>query len=230
MPPRASGCRRALLAAVVAPCLAASVACLAEPAARNGWRPLFDGTSLAQWRGYKQATPPAGWQAIDGALVRVGGGGDLLSVDTYGDFEFAFEWQIAPGGNSGVMFHVSEAFEAPYHTGPEYQILDNDRHADGRLPQTRAGANFALHAPARDLARVGDWNDSRLVVRGADVEHWLNGIRIVHYTRWNDDWRARVAISKFNQWPNYGLEKRGHLVLQDHGDRVSFRNLWIRTK
>lgn len=201
------------------------------PAEQNGWRSLFDGTSLAHWRGYKQPTAPAGWKIRDGAIVRVDGGGDLVSVDTFEDFELEFEWQIAPGGNSGVMFHVSEHFEAPYHTGPEYQILDNERHPDGRLLQTRAGSNFALHAPVRDVAhRAGEWNDGRLVVRGGDVEHWLNGVRVVKYRLWDDEWKARVGISKFNEWPSYGLEKRGHIVLQDHGDRVSFRKIWIMPK
>ena len=198
------------------------------PAERDGWKSLFDGTSLTQWRGYKQPAAPAGWRSVDGTLVRVDGGGDLVSIDTFENFEFAFEWQIAAGGNSGVMFHVSENFEAPYHTGPEYQILDNARHPDGRLPQTRAGSNFGLHAPVRDVAHpAGEWNAARLAVRDGVVEHWLNGVRVVKYRLWDDDWKARVGISKFSQWPNYGLEKRGHLVLQDHGDRVAFRNLWI---
>jgi hypothetical protein len=221
---------RVVLSGLAAALLGASSGCLAAPDAARGWRALFDGRSLAGWRGYQQPAPPAGWKAVDGELVRMGDGGDLVSVESFGDFELAFEWQVAPGGNSGVMFHVSEAHEKPYHSGPEYQILDNDGHPDGRLPVTRAGANFAIHAPIRDMARPGAWNAARLVVRGADVEHWLNGIRIVRYTRWTDEWRARVGISKFNQWPTYGLETRGHLVLQDHGDRVAFRNLWIRTR
>jgi hypothetical protein len=209
--------------------VAAGCRILPAPAADTGWRALFDGRSLAGWRGYRQASAPGGWQAVGGALVRVGDGGDLVTTETFDDFELAFDWQIAAGGNSGVMFHVSEAFEAPHHTGPEYQLIDDDGHPNGRLAETSAGSNFALHAPARHVARAaGGWNESRLVVRGATVEHWLNGVRIVRYARWDDEWRARVAISKFNEWPSYGLERRGHLVLQNHGARVSFRNIWIR--
>jgi hypothetical protein len=127
------------------------------------------------------------------------------------------------------MFRVLEGPEAPYHTGPEMQILDNAKHADGKVPETSAGSNYALHAPIRDVTRpVGSWNVVRLIVNGNQVEHWLNLVRVVAYELGSADWLARVRPSKFNDWPGYGKAPRGHIVLQDHGDVVSFRNLKIR--
>jgi hypothetical protein len=109
------------------------------------------------------------------------------------------------------------------------QILDNAGHADGKVRETTAGSNYALHAPVRDVTRpVGDWNAVRLIVNGSRVEHWLNDVKVVEYELGSADWLARVKPSKFNDWPEYGRATRGHIVLQDHGDEVAFRNLKIR--
>ena len=203
----------------------------ASPASSDdaGWRPLFSGGSTAAWRGYRRPDVPPGWQVVDGALTRVEPAGDLVTVEQFGDFELAFEWRIAPGGNSGVMFHVSEDHEAPWETGPEYQILDDEAHRDGLDPRTSAGANYALHAPEADETRpAGEWNEARLVVRGPHVEHWLNGAKLLEYELWSDDWSQRVAASKFGAMPDYGTRPRGHIVLQDHGARVAYRNIRVR--
>lgn len=195
----------------------------------SDWVSLFDGKTIAHWRGFKMATVPDGWRVIDGAITRTGDGADLVSREQYTNFEFEFEWKVPPGGNSGIMFRVTEALERTYHSGPEYQILDNARHADGKNPLTSAGANYALHAPTRDASRpVGEWNQGRLVVNGTRVQHWLNGEKVVEYELGTPQWAALVKASKFNEWPSYGREPRGHIVIQDHGDRVQFRNLRIR--
>ncbi|HUR27810.1 MAG TPA: family 16 glycoside hydrolase [Planctomycetota bacterium] len=195
----------------------------------SGWRLLFDGVSLAGWRGYKLEGPPAGWRAEGGVLERGDGGGDLATVEEFGDFELELEWQIAPGGNSGVMFHVSEDHGAPYETGPEMQILDNQGHPDGKNPLTSAGANYALDAPPFDATYPpGQWNRARLVVSGPHVEHWLNGHRQCSYELWTSEWQAKVAASKFAKMPAYGKNSTGHIVLQDHGDQVRFRNVRVR--
>lgn len=198
-------------------------------AERTGFTPLFDGETTAGWRGYKQAGCPAGWQVVDGALTRVAEGGDIVTVEEYGDFELELEWRVAPGANSGVMFRVTEDHDYPWETGPECQILDDQAHADGREPLTSAGSNYAMHAPARAAARpAGEWNETRILARGAHVEHWLNGEKIVEYELWSDDWRARVARCKWKDRPDYGQRTRGHIALQDHGDPVAFRALRIR--
>ncbi|MBP6668817.1 MAG: DUF1080 domain-containing protein [Gemmatimonadales bacterium] len=195
----------------------------------GGWTSLFDGRSTAGWRGYHQATVPAGWTVVDGALTRTGEGGDIITVGEYGSFELELEWQVAPGGNSGVMYRVTEEGEYSYHTGPEMQILDDAAHADGLNRLTAAGACYGLYAgPAGVVKPAGEWNTARIVVRGSQVEHWLNGQRVVSYELGSADWTAKVAASKFAQWPGYGRAARGHIALQDHGDRVAFRHIRLR--
>ncbi len=195
-----------------------------------GWRLLFDGRTTAGWRGFRRDTMPSGWQVVDGALTRVTPGGDIVTVDTFASFELALDWKVAPGGNSGIFFHVTEDAAAVYETGPEMQVLDDAGHADGRSRLTAAGANFALHpAPPGVVRPAGEWNHARIVVTGAHVEHWLNGVKVVEYELWTPDWEARVKASKFAQWPGYGRARTGHIALQDHGDRVAYRDIKIRS-
>jgi hypothetical protein len=204
---------------------------LTEADRAAGWRLLFDGESLAGWRGYRREDVPASWKAVDGTLAFSPGtdGGDLITTEEFGNFEFALEWKISPGGNSGIMFRVTEEHNWPWESGAEVQVLDNIGHVDGKNPLTSAGANYALHAPARDVTRpVGEWNEVRLVVDGSHVEHWLNGTKVVEYELWSDEWKALVAGSKFNEMPRYGLATEGHLCLQDHDDPVWYRNIKIR--
>lgn len=195
-----------------------------------GWRLLLDGT-LDAWRGYRREDVPAGWSVGGGTLSFAPGadGGTLITREQFADFELALEWKVAEGGNSGVFYRVTEAERAPYWTGPELQVLDNAGHPDGRTPETSAGANYALHAPAEDVTRpAGEWNEARIVVRGAHVEHWMNGVRIVEYELWTEEWRAAVAATKFAEWPGYGMAAAGHIGLQDHGDPVWYRNIRVR--
>ncbi|MCK6448549.1 MAG: DUF1080 domain-containing protein [Planctomycetes bacterium] len=202
---------------------------LSEEERAAGWRLLFDGKTLAGWKNYGRDEPPVGWSIDDGMLVRVADGGDLVTDELFESFELEFDWWLDPGGNGGVFFHVVDGYDYVWRTGPEYQLLDNDKHADGQNPLTSAGANYALHAPEYDDTRpIGSWNHSRLVVDGAHVEHWLNGEKQCEYELWSDDWKARVATSKFAAMPDYGLAKTGRIALQDHGDRVGFMNLKLR--
>jgi hypothetical protein len=212
---------------IVATCVALGSAVPAA-AQEPGFTSLFDGTSTAAWRGYRSTTLPAGWQVVDGALTRVSSGGDIVTVKEYGDFELRLEWKVAEGGNSGIFYRVSEEYGAPYESGPEMQVLDDARHADGKSRLTSAGAVFGLYPfPAGVVKPAGEWNEVRLVVRGPQVKHWLNGTKI-EYALWTDDWKAKVAGSKFKQWPGYGLSKKGRIALQDHGDRVAYRSIRIR--
>jgi hypothetical protein len=195
----------------------------------NGWKLLFDGKSLAGWRAFHSETPPLGWKVEDGALVRRGAGGDLVTVEQFGDFELNLEWKIAEGGNSGIFFRALTEGDEIWHSAPEMQVLDNARHKDGKVPETSAGSNYALHAPARDVTKpIGEWNAVRLIAKGPHVEHWLNGVKLLEYELWSADWEARVKASKFGKIPMYGRAKRGHIGLQDHGDYVAYRNIKIK--
>ena len=231
--------RRMIAGVLMAVTAAATIAAAAEQntltAAEKagGWKLLFDGKTTTGWRGWKQATAPAGWKAVDGALTRVAKAGDLITVEQYGSFDFTFEWRIAQNGNSGVFFHVAEAQDLPstYTSGPEYQLIDNDGHPDAKNgPDRLAGGNYALHAPVNAVPKpIGEWNQSRLLVNGPHVEHWLNGVKVVDYELWSADWKDRVSRSKFKTMPRYGLEKTGHIALQDHGNEVAFRNLKLKS-
>ena len=191
-----------------------------------GWRLLFDGRTTSGWRGFRQTSMPSGWDVVDGALTRVGGGGDIITVDQFGDFELRLEWRIAPAGNSGIMYRVSEAGEATYFTGPEMQVLDNGGHPDGRSPLSSAGACYGMYAPSSDATRpVGSWNEVRIVAIGPRIEHWLNGTRMVEYEIGSSDWLMRLQSSPFRDLAGYGRAPRGHIALQDHGDRVAFRSI-----
>ena len=197
----------------------------------SGWKLLFDGKTIDQWRGFKQRTVPAGWRVVDGAIAQVADGPDLVSLEEYGGFDFRFEWKVATGANSGVMYHVSETGAETYHTGPEYQVLHNLGHDDGKSPLTSAAACHSLYAPPRDVTRpVGAWNEGRVVITGNHVEHWLNGEKTVSYELGSAEWIAKVAASKFNEWKAFGTFARGRLALQQHGGGVSFRNLKIKVQ
>src|SRR5918992_1321039 len=206
-----------------------SVSTLTDDERAAGWRSLFDGRTTAGWRGYKQATIPSGWQVVDGALTRVGSGGDIITTDQFANFELALEWKVAPGGNSGIFYRVTEEGEAAYHTGPEMQVLDDARHQDGGSPLTSAGSLYGIYAaPAGVVKPAGEWNAVRIVVNGSHVEHWLNGVKVVDYELGSSDWEKRVGEAKFKEWPAYGRAKRGHIALQDHGDWVAYRNIKIK--
>ena len=167
----------------------------------------------------------------DGTLTKAGVQADLISRDEFGDFELEFEWKIAPGGNAGVFYRTSEEYEKVYWSGPEYQLLDDAGHADGRNRLTSAGAAYGLYAPPAGVVRPADqWNQTRLVVRGHHVEHWLNGQKVVEYELESPGWKALVKASKFSEWPHYGLAPRGHIALQgDHTGTLNMRNMRIRT-
>jgi hypothetical protein len=196
----------------------------------DGWRLLFDGASLEGWRGYGREDVPEAWTVEDGTLTLVGEGGDIITEEQFDDFELALEWKVEPGGNSGVFYRAVEGLDWIYQGAPEMQILDDAGHVDGQAEITSAGSNYALHGAPRGVVHpAGEWNEARVVVRGDHVEHWLNGVLVVEYELGSEDWSARVAGSKFAAWPAYGTADRGHIGLQDHGNRVWFRNIKVRT-
>jgi hypothetical protein len=207
-----------------------------SPAGEEGiWETLFDGKSVSKWRGYQKDTLSSLWQIEDGVLTLTRkGGGYIVTRKQYENFELVLDWKIAEGGNSGVLFHVSEdmQYKSPYETGPEVQILDDERHPDakkGNEGTHKAGANYDLMAPLKPAVKpAGEWNNFRLLVKDGHVQHWLNGIKMQDYQLWTKEWQGLVESSKFKTMPDYGKIKKGHITLQDHGDRVWFKDIRIR--
>ena len=195
-----------------------------------GWTLLFDGSTLAGWRGYNApGKPVVGWQVVDGTITRAEHGGDIVTDSVYRDFELSLEWKVPPGGNSGVFYRALETADPIYHSAPEMQVLDDAGHVDGKNPLTSAGAAYGLYAPPAGVVKpAGEWNTARVVVRGNAVEHWLNGQKVVSYELGSADWKAKVAASKFNDWKAYGTGQEGRIGLQDHDDRVQFRSIKLR--
>lgn len=195
-----------------------------------GWRMLFDGETLKGWRGYHSAELPQGWEAVGGTLHFAGRGGDLITVETFADFELTLEWKISEGGNSGIFYLAQPGSENIYMSAPEMQVLDDARHVDGGNPLTSAGAAYGLYPAPRGVVKpAGEWNSVRIRVEDGNVQHWLNGQQIVEYVLGSPEWSERIANSKFADWPEYGKARTGHIGLQDHGDPVWFRDIKVRS-
>ena len=198
-----------------------------------GWVALTD---ISAWRGYQMETVPATWQTdADGVLTLIRSEDnpeavDLVTKEQYGNFDFRFDWKIAPGGNSGVMYRVTEEKEQPYYTGPEYQVLDDAGPGYDALDKNQlVGSLYGLYARSAEVTRpAGEWNTSRIVLKGNAVEHWLNGEKVVSAQMGSEDWNQRIAGTKFAPWERFGKNARGHIVLQDHGAQVWYRNLRVR--
>ncbi|HWA00046.1 MAG TPA: DUF1080 domain-containing protein, partial [Caulobacterales bacterium] len=209
-----------------APMAASGMNTLSAAEQSAGWRLLFDGRTTAGWRDFKSDHINPQWQVVDGALTLTApGGGDIVSVDEYENFELMLDWKISPGGNSGIFFNVVEGdHDTIWRTGPEMQILDNEAAEDRVNPTHRAGSNYDLEAPrVVSVHPANEWNSVRLVVNHGHVQQFLNGELQVEYDLWSPAWEAQVARSKFASMPDYGRAHRGHLALQDHGNVVAFR-------
>jgi hypothetical protein len=222
---------------------------LTDAERRAGWRLLFDGRTFDGWRGLGyDSVPTAHWKIENGAIRKLAdgevprlpdgqpaAGGDLMTRESYRDFELTWEWKISRAGNSGVKYNVSEEISvanAPNHAalGFEYQMLDDDLHEDNKVPSHRAGALYDLIPPnaSKTLEPVGEWNSSRLLFRGNHGEHWLNGQKVVDFDLGTPLMDSLMAKSKYRDIQGFAQKRAGHIVLQDHVDEVFFRNIKIR--
>ena len=209
----------------------------------TGWRLLWDGKTNTGWRSARGAEfPKSGWTIKDGELTVAatsGGesaaGGDIITREKFSDFELMAEFKITPGANSGIKIFVDPGLNKGDGSaiGPEFQILDDASHPDAKLGRngnrTIGSLYDMLPAPADKLVMpIGEWNHARILSQGKHVEFWLNGRKTVEFERGSQAWRDTVAISKYKVWPAFGELAEGHILLQDHGNQVSFRNLKIR--
>jgi len=193
----------------------------------DGWKLLFDGETTDGWHNYRQDKINDGWKVIDGALVMTGGGsGDIVTQDEYGAFELSLDFKISPAGNSGVIYHVASSGDTPWMTGPEIQIQDNVK---GHDPQ-KCGWLYQLYPSDVDATKpAGEWNTLRVVITPEKCEHYMNDVKYCEYVKGSDDWKEKVAASKFAAFKGFGEPTKGSICLQDHNDRVEYRNIKIRT-
>jgi hypothetical protein len=210
-----------------------AIVCSPTLAKKGKWKVLFDGKSTDAWRGFRQDSFPGKvWKVEDGTLRTIVGGEsrDIVTREKYGDFELKLEWKISPGGNSGIIYLVSEDFDQTYQTGPEMQVLDDAKHADGKNPKTSAGALYALIAPVNKVLKpVGGWNKVRIIVHNGHVEHWLNGKKVLAYDLGSEQLKPLIGASKFKEFPRFAQNREGHIALQYHGDEVWYRKIRIRS-
>lgn len=218
---------------------------------KEGYKLLFDGKTFNGWRSYYDGADPAkGWHIENGCLKNPKGtgrpktgGGDLMTVETFTDFEFQFEWNIQQGGNSGVYYLFQERQNKPgtlmymgddgtSPVGFEHQLVDDERHPDAvkNGPIRSTGSLYSLIPPnnAKKLKPAGQFNQSRIIVKGNHIEHWLNGVKIVSYDLGSPELLAAIAKSKYKDVPGFGLKTKTRILIQDHGDEIQFRNLKIR--
>jgi hypothetical protein len=200
---------------------------------KEGWQLLFDGVSFSGWRGYrKQELPEGGWEIKDGTLKTLAKvkGGELITDRKFNDFEFIWEWKISEAGNNGVKYLVTE--ERPGAPGHEYQMLDDARHPDGKFgPKRQTGSFYHVLPPieGKPVKPVGEWNSSRIIVKGNHVEHWLNGTKVVEYELGSDTVKVAIAESKFKSAAGFGTKIEGHIMLTYHGDECWYRNMKLRS-
>lgn len=207
----------------------------------EGWELLFNGTDMTGWRDYN-GDSLTGWSAVDGCIQAAGTGSDasgyIVYDKIYKDFELVWDWKLAYGGNSGMIYHVFEDpyFQYPYVTGPEYQLIDNEGWEEKYAPKTlqewqKLGVDYAMHLPDYTKMNVnpqGEWNTSKIVYDNGHVEHWLNGEKILEFEAWTDEWFELKNSGKWSHCPEYGLSHEGLICLQDHGDPASFRNIKVK--
>ena len=199
----------------------------------EGWRLLFDGKSTEGWRSFRgNAFPTLGWAIEDGCIRHLpkGQGGDIITTESYQEFELRWQWKVAQGANSGVKYFILE--ERGQAIGHEYQMIDDERHSDAKTgPLHQTGAFYDVLPPTQRAMRpAGEWNESRIVVGATTIEHWLNGKRVLKYKLGSPEVVAGIARSKFKNVEGFGKSVPGHILLQDHGDEVWFRDIRILPK
>ncbi len=204
---------------------------LTEAEKSGGWKLLFDGKTTEGWKSLNgSAFPAKGWEVREGAIHHTskGGGGDVITGEQFANFELTWEWSVEPGANSGLKYRLAETGK---NVGCEYQMIDDDKHPDAKLAEGKraSGALYDVIKPGEGkiLKPVGQWNQSRLVVEGTHLQHWLNGVKLVDVDTSSDVFKQAVAASKFKAVKGYADGKPSPILLQDHGDGVSFRSLKI---
>lgn len=232
----------AALAACSGPKKAAESAALNQLSAaekRDGWQSLFDGSTKNGWHVFNNRSDGSAWKVDSGALYidpaakgpNGSGGGDLVTDQSFENFHLRLEWKLAPGGNSGIMFLSQEEpkYSQSYITGPEMQIIDNDRHNDAKIDKHRAGDLYDLIAAVPQNVRpIGQWNEVEILFDNGKLQLFQNGANVVTTVIGDEHWQSLINDSKFRSWEGFAKFRSGKIALQDHGDKVWFRNIRIK--
>lgn len=208
---------------------------LSKQEKKQGWQLLFDGKNMSGWRTYKNK-PTNSWEVVNGELHCKGSvmdksdeRSDLITTEQFDNFELTLEWKISKAGNSGIMYHVTEAYDAAYESGPEYQLIDDDDFPEKLEDWQKTGADYAMYTTtSRPTKPVGEYNLTKIVVKGSHREYWLNGAKVLEFEAWTPDWNKRKMEGKWKDAPGYGMAKTGFICLQDHGSEIWFRNIKIK--
>lgn len=206
---------------------------------KAGWKLLFDGTSLSAWRGYQQADMPPEWMVVDGVMTKSKPTNDIVTRDQYGDFELVIDWKIALRGNSGIFYRATEKEEKVYWSAPEYQLAEDSLTPDSKNIMTSVGAVYGFYPSKRGVNHpAGEWNTTRIVCKGAHVEHWLNGTLIAQYENGSAEWNLKLHGDpsdstkkplKFAPYKDFGVARKGYIAIQgDHNGALWLRNIKIR--
>jgi hypothetical protein len=197
---------------------------------KQGWVLLFDGKTTEGWRNFQNKTADC-WDVKDGELYCKDSGkkADLVTVAQYENYELQIDWKITPKKNSGIIYMVTEDNAATYLSGPEYQLIDDNGYPDKLQDKQLSGANYDMHAPSAKVVKpAGEYNHTKIVINNGHVEHWLNGIKVVDYQLWTPEWEELKKNSKWKNVKPYGMSKKGHIALQEHGGGVAFKNIKLR--
>lgn len=213
---------------------------LTEQEKSEGWQLLFDGQSTTGWHQYGGSPVGSAWKIQDGALFldasqkeggRIVGGGDIVTDQEFENFHLKVDWKVDTGANSGIMFYVHEdaKYKAPWETGPEMQVLDNEKHPDARIVKHRAGDLYDIISSSKEMAKPAlEWNQAEIRAENGKLDFWLNGENIVSTTLWDENWKQLIRDTKWKDHKDFSTYKKGKIALQDHGDKVWFKNIKLR--
>jgi hypothetical protein len=206
----------------------------------EGFKLLFDGKSKDGFHIYNNAADGSAWKIVDGTIHldpketndgQTTGGGDMLTADEYGNFHLKLDWKVDTAGNSGILQYVKEdkKYERSYHTGLEMQVLDNEKHADAKIIKHRAGDLYDLVTSSPETVKPAlQWNHVEIISKDGNLEYFLNGTKVMTTALWNENWKKMVSNSKFKKWSDFGTFKTGRIGLQDHGNKVWYKNIKIK--
>lgn len=212
---------------------------LTDAEKKAGWRLLFDGQTMDAWRGYQMADMPPEWFVVDGTFTKIKNTGDIVTREQFGDFELLIDWKVALRGNAGIFYRATENETKVYWSAPEYQLAEDSLTPDSRNIMTSAGAVYGFYPSIRGVASpAGEWNTTKIVAKGAHIEHWLNGKLIAQYEMGSPEWNLKLygdpndstkKALKFAPYKEFGKAKVGHIAIQgDHNGALALRNIKIR--